>query len=165
MNSYHDGVPPEFFAYPDPDGDAVLEKKLQDVFMTFCPTGEMDGPGLVNMLREGSFLDQKFTPNCIHIAFMKARHISDHTARYESKVILAKRLLYDAFREVAIPCVAEAKGTSVEAIIDRLKVTPSANVECLTAGAVKKDAMQGLFVNAMQGSVDEVEQMQKLFSE
>ena len=132
MNSYHEGISDDFFDIPNPD-DNLLEQKLRDVFITYCPSEEMDGPALVSIVKEASLLDQKFTVSCVHIAFMKARHIAHHT-RYESKVVLQKRLLYDAFREVAIPCVAESKGCSCQAIVDALKVIPTPNVGILGAG-------------------------------
>jgi hypothetical protein len=49
-------------------------------------------------------------------------------------VILQKRLLYEAFREVVIPCVAESKGCCCGTIIDHLKVIPTSNVGILGVG-------------------------------
>lgn len=80
MNSYHEGVPDDFFDFAGSSED-ILEQKLQDVFIAYAPSGEIDSPALVNMLRDGSLLTQQFTPGSVHIAFMKARQVSRHTPR------------------------------------------------------------------------------------
>jgi hypothetical protein len=80
MNSYHEGVADDFFDFAGPSED-ILEKKLQDVFITFAPSGEIDSPSLVNMLREGSLMTQQFTSGSVHIAFMKARQVARYTPR------------------------------------------------------------------------------------
>jgi hypothetical protein len=49
-------------------------------------------------------------------------------------VIMQKRLLFEAFREVVIPCIAESRGCSCETIINHLKVIPTPNVVVLGVG-------------------------------
>jgi hypothetical protein len=82
MNSYHEGVSEDFFDFAGPSAD-LLEQKLQDVFVTFASSGEIDSPALVNMLREGCLLTQQFTAGSVHIAFMKARQVARHTPRWD----------------------------------------------------------------------------------
>jgi hypothetical protein len=62
-------------------------------------------------------------------------------------VIMQKRLLFEAFREVAIPCIAESRGCSCETIINHLKVIPTPNVVVLGVGElcrVSFDSFDGM---------------------
>jgi hypothetical protein len=96
------------------------EAGLQRLFLQFCPRGEMDSKTFSKLLRDSGLLDRRFTPGAADLVFQKAKATASNPAAagaYSGGVVHGKRVNYEVFRAVAVPCLAEKKQMEVAALV------------------------------------------------
>ena len=87
--------------------------------MKFCPKGEMDSKTFIKLLRDSGVVDRKFTSGDADLIFQKSKAKASNPAAgaYSSGLVHGKRVNFDIFRAVAVPCIAEKKNVPVENIV------------------------------------------------
>ena len=116
------------------------EKSLRDLFMIFCPAGEMDSKTFIKMCEDAHLLEKKFTRTDGDLLFQKAKAKASApgAGAYASGVVHGKRLNYDVFRAVVIPEIATKKSITVPALLEKLAACPGPTLRGTThAGNVR----------------------------
>ena len=123
-----------------PTDETEHEQKLKELFMKFCPTGEMDSRSFIKLCRDCQVIDRTYTSGDADLAFQKTKAAASHPSAgsYSSGVVHGKRVSYDVFRAIAIPCIAEKKKMDVNILVSFLaeKEGPTLNA-VTTADAVR----------------------------
>jgi len=114
-----ENVDPDSFDKP---GNSESENALKQVFLKFCPTGEMDSKTFIKLLRDATVINRKFTATDGDLIFQKtkAKASAPSAGSYSSGVVHGKRVNFDVFRAVAIPLIAEKKGMNVSALVEHI---------------------------------------------
>lgn len=102
--------------------ETEADEALKKVFMQFCPNGEMDSKTFIKMLKDSGVINRKFTSGDADLVFQKAKAKASNpgAGSYSSGVVHGKRVNYDVFRAVAVPCIAEKKGTTAANVAECL---------------------------------------------
>mmetsp|Transcript_9590 Transcript_9590/g.18002 ORF Transcript_9590/g.18002 Transcript_9590/m.18002 type:complete len:375 (+) Transcript_9590:156-1280(+) len=162
-------VGPEFFDIPA-DENHKDEKKLADVFATFCnPKTDMDLQTCLKLCKDSNIVNEQFfTNHDVQLVFLKTKTIANNNEAYKPCVICGKKLNYKAFREIMIPCLAEkrtSKPPSAESkaeIISLLCHVPSDNIAVETESS---EALKSFFSILQHGAkVGEAGPMDKVLS-
>jgi hypothetical protein len=105
--------------FDTPKENCDNEAKLKALFMKFCPKGEMDSKTFIKLLRDSGVVNKKFTSGDADLVFQKtkAKASNPNAGAYSSGVVHGKRVNFEVFRAVAIPCIAEKKGVEVEKMV------------------------------------------------
>jgi hypothetical protein len=87
--------------------------------MKFCPTGEMDSRSFIKLCRDCKVIDRGYTGGDADLAFQKTKAAASHPSAgaYSQGVVHGKRVSYDVFRAIAIPCIADKKNQEVPALV------------------------------------------------
>lgn len=159
----------EFFDIPA-DENHRDEKKLADVFATFCnPKTEMDLQVCLKLCKDSNIVNEQFfTNHDVQLVFLKTKAIAKHNEAYKACVICGKKINYKAFREILIPCLAEkrtSKPSSAESkaeIVSLLCQVPSDNIAVETETS---EALKSFFSILQHGTqVGEAGRMDKVLS-
>jgi hypothetical protein len=102
------------------------EAAAKEVFMKFCPNGEMDSKTFIKMCEDASLLGKGFTRTDADLLFQKAKAKASApgAGSYSSGVVHGKRLSYDVIRAVAIPDIAVKKNKTVPQLLEVLAACP-----------------------------------------
>jgi hypothetical protein len=133
------------------------EKKLADVFLTFCsPKTDMDLPACLKLCKDSNIVnDRFFTNHDVQLVFLKSKSIAMNNEAYKPSVICGKRLAYKAFREIVIPCLAEKRTSKPPTTESKAEITallrqvPSDNIEVETQG---NEALKSFFSILQHGA-------------
>jgi hypothetical protein len=82
----------------------------------------MESKTFIKFLRDCNQITKKFTTGDADLIFQKAKAKASApgAGSYSSGVVHGKRLNYEVFRAVVMPCLAEKKGKSVEEMIEEI---------------------------------------------
>jgi len=102
-----------------PSNETEDEIKLKALFLKFCPNGEMDSRLFIKLCRDCGVVNKSYTSGDADLAFQKTKAAASHPSAgaYSSGVVHGKRVSYDIFRAIAIPCIAEKKKMEVAALV------------------------------------------------
>jgi hypothetical protein len=102
--------------------ETEMETKIRELFMKFCSTGEMDSRTFIKLCKDCHIIVKTFTSGDADLVFQKTKAMTSHPSAgsYSSGVIHGKRINYDVFRAITIPCIAEKKGITVSALLTHL---------------------------------------------
>lgn len=98
------------------------EDKCKIVFNMFCSStnGEMDSKTFIKLCKDTKLISKTFTAGDADLVFQKAKVRASGpatTGSYSSGVIHGKRVNYEVFRAIAVPCIAEKKGVSTDDVV------------------------------------------------
>lgn len=123
-----------------PTDETEDEKKLKELFLKFCPNGEMDSRTFIKLCRDCGVVNKTYTGGDADLAFQKTKAAAAHPSAgsYSSGVVHGKRVSYDVFRAIAIPCIAEKKKMEIPALVTFLASQDGPKLNGVTtADAVK----------------------------
>lgn len=108
--------------FDKPNEESDNEKKAKQITMSFSPTGELDSRTFIKLCKDAKLMGKKFTATDADLLFQKtkAKATAPGAGSYSSGVVHGKRVSYDVFRAVAVPLLAEKKGVTVDAIIEKI---------------------------------------------
>ena len=116
------------------------EIKVKQLFLKFCPTGEMDSRTFIKMCKDCDILTKSLTSGDADLIFQKTKAAASNPSAgsYSSGVVHGKRVSYDIFRAIAIPCLAEKRKMDIADLLTHLasQSGPSLN-GVTTADAVR----------------------------
>ncbi len=98
------------------------EQKVKELFMKFCPNGEMDSRTFIKFCKDCHIISKKFTAGDADLVFQKTKAAASHPAAgsYSSGVVHGKRVSYDVFRAISIPAISEKKTIDIVALLHQL---------------------------------------------
>ena len=93
------------------DENSGDEARAKELFLKFCPTGEMDSRTFIKLCKDCNILSKSFTAGDADLIFQKTKAAASHptAGSYSSGVVHGKRVSYDVFRAIAVPCLAEKR--------------------------------------------------------
>lgn len=105
-----------------PKSDGEDEQKVKELFLKFCPNGEMDSRIFIKLCRDCNVISKQFTAGDADLVFQKTKAAASHPSAgsYSSGVVHGKRVSYDVFRAISIPCIADKKKMEVSALLAHL---------------------------------------------
>jgi hypothetical protein len=109
---------------------------LFPLFMQFCPGGELDSKTFVKFMNDADVIDKSFTTGDCDIIFQKVKFtISSNNPGAYSASSQVKKISFDHFVHIALICVAEKKGMTMQALIDSICVCQGPTSSGTVAGA------------------------------
>lgn len=82
----------------------------------------MDSRTFIKLCRDCGVVNKTYTSGDADLAFQKTKAAASHPSAgsYSSGVVHGKRVNYEVFRAIAIPCIAEKKKIEVSALVAAL---------------------------------------------
>lgn len=123
--------------FDKPVEGSSVETSAKELFMKFCPSGELDSKTFIKMCEDASLLGKGFTRTDADLLFQKAKAKASApgAGSYSSGVVHGKRLSYDVFRAVAIPDIAAKKNKTVSDLLEILVACPGPTLRGTTQAA------------------------------
>lgn len=111
---------------------------LLALFMSFCPSGEMDSRTFMKMMIDCKILDKNFTNADCDLVFQKVKFaVSNTNAGSYSATAQGKKITFDHFVHIALLYVAEKKSMSLQALVDEMCLCPGPTLMATNPDAVR----------------------------
>jgi hypothetical protein len=100
----------------------------------------MDSKTFIKFLRDTNLLSKLFTSGDGDLIFQKtkAKASAPGSGSYSSGVVHGKRVNYEVFRAVTIPCLAEKKNKSIENLLEYLSQCHGPSMNNVTTAQANK---------------------------
>jgi hypothetical protein len=100
----------------------------------------MDSKTFIKFLRDCDQITKTFTSGDADLIFQKtkAKASAPGAGSYSSGVVHGKRVNYEVFRAIAIPCLAEKKGKTIESLLETLASCTGPSMNNVTTAQANK---------------------------